>query len=1814
MPRRTARMRYRPSGGTLRKILTVMGATALTVGTGFAAVDVGTAAPPVPTVGQGFTVSPSDLKFILKQIKIAERHVANTTPATGPCGALLGTGPDQIASPLLSFGLRTVDGTCNNLQTDQEKFGAADQTFPRLTTARFRDAEDSPPGFGPSHPTSYTQTSGSVFDSGPRMISNLIVDQTARNPAAVAAASSPVRTQGNPGAVPCDTDPTPGNPGSPEGCTPSGQTLPIPNVTTDVGLSPPYNSLFTIFGQFFDHGIDKVTTGGSGTVFVPLKADDPLYVEGANTNFMVLSRATNRPGPDGQLGTTDDIREALNTDTPFVDQSQTYTSHASHQVFLRQYAMNTAGHPVPTGELLHQADGGMATWALTKAQAADKLGLKLVDADVTNIPMLAADAYGNFIPGANGLPQYVTESGLVEGDLTNPVAVPANARRISTAFLNDIAHSAAPTAAGPDANTTAGGSLDTPAPAGTYDDELLDQHFIAGDGRVNENIGLTAVHQIFHSEHDRLVADIKRVLMSDTTGQTALADWQDALGAADADGVWDGDRLFQAARFITEMEYQHLVFEEFARKVQPAINPFQPFAFNQTDLNPAITAEFAHAVYRFGHSMLDDTLPRINADGSTNDIELFDGFLNPAAYADGGSAGHLTSKEAAGSLFMGLSDQTGNELDEFVADTLRNRLLGLPLDLPALNLARGRSEGLPSLNNVRREIHAATNDGQLTPYTDWVDFGASLKHPESLTNFVAAYGKHPTIISESTVAGKRAAAKLLVDPAPGDVAPADAAEFMYSTGAWANDVTASITGLDDIDLWVGGLAERTNLNGGLLGSTFNYVFEKQLTDLQNGDRLYYLARTPGMNLRAQLEGNSFSELVMRNTNAHSLKADPFGTADCKFELGRLNFPAAPGSFITGAGSVNDDPASECNENRVLTQTPNGTVRYRERNSVDPSGINAQGVYNGTDGVDRIWGGVDNDTFWGGTGADVIEGNDGADIALGGEGNDIITDSAGDDIPKGGPGNDAIDSGIGLDIIMAGDGNDFTNGGGNINETFAGAGDDFSIAGQGEDAVFGDSGDDWEQGGDQPDLLIGDSSSLFFDDHNRPGHDILIGQGGDDDYDGEGGDDIGVAGPGIEKVAGSAGYDWEIGLADLQPQNTDLSLPLVGVPLPANAVRDKFNEVEALSGWKLNDTLRGDDVIPSQVTGGGFIGCDALDQAGLDRITGLDPLIPALTVPSGPIIDASVTQHCELTGPVWGEGNVLLGGAGSDLIEGRGADDIIDGDRYLNVRLSVRTDPADPSTQTGTTDLMDKKALLGNFGPGTAGMTLQQAVFAGKVDPGNIVAVREILEPTVGAEDCTDANPTNCDTAVFSGARAEYDISIAADGTVTVDHQGGADGVDTLRNVERLQFTDQTIAPPAPAPAATAAAPAAFADQVINTTSAARTITLRNTGSANLVVAGITLTGPDAAMFAIAPSPDCTTLAPNATCTIDVTFTPTATGARTANVAIAHNATGSPTNVAVGGTGIPVPAPILGALPGPVQFANQIVGTSATQTVTLTNTGNAALEISGVSLDGTDATMFAATAGPGCAAIAPGGSCAVTVSFTPASPGAKTASLVITHNAGGSPSRVSVSGTGVIVAPTAPVIGTATPGNTQATVVWTAPSADGGSPVTGYSVRVFRVSNGNLIQTQAVVGAGTTSLVVTGLTNGIVYNADVAAVNAAGTGAPSARSNDVTPATLPAAPVIGTARAGAAGGPITATARWAVPANGGSPITGYRVRALRINAAGTVLSTTTSAIQPAGNRQLVMTLPVTGNYRFTVQAINAVGAGLQSARSNLVAGR
>src|SRR4051794_20302130 len=142
----------------------VAGASALLIPTAFVVQAAGISpanalvSPPPGPVGNGFVVTAGDLSFILKQIKIAERHSATLT-ASNPCGTLVNDptdnipDADQIPDALTSYGLRTVDGSCNNLvpSTDvlphRDKFGAADQVFPRLTSPVFSKAEGRPADF-----------------------------------------------------------------------------------------------------------------------------------------------------------------------------------------------------------------------------------------------------------------------------------------------------------------------------------------------------------------------------------------------------------------------------------------------------------------------------------------------------------------------------------------------------------------------------------------------------------------------------------------------------------------------------------------------------------------------------------------------------------------------------------------------------------------------------------------------------------------------------------------------------------------------------------------------------------------------------------------------------------------------------------------------------------------------------------------------------------------------------------------------------------------------------------------------------------------------------------------------------------------------------------------------------------------------------------------------------------------------------------------------------------------------------------------------------------------------------------------------------------------------------------------------------------------------------------------------------------------------------------------------------------------------------------------------------------------------------------
>ncbi len=685
-----------------------------------------------------------------------------------------------------------------------------------------------------------------------------------------------------------------------------------------------------------------------------------------------------------------------------------------------------------------------------------------------------------------------------------------------------------------------------------------------------------------------------------------------------------------------------------------------------------------------------------------------------------------------------MTDQVGNEIDEFVTEALRNRLLGLPLDLATINMARGRDTGVPALNDARRQFFDATGNSAVAPYESWADFELGLRHPESLVNFIAAYGTHPFIATfddggpdgPGSLEARRAAATIIL-AANDPLTPSDSLDFLLGTGAWANLPSgATVTGLDNVDFWVGGMAEKQAPFGGLLGSTFNHVFETQLEDLQDGDRFYYLTRTAGLNLLVQLEGNSFSELIMRNTDAEGLPADVFSRADFTFNL----------AFLGATGPILNDPTTPYDESTMLDlrRMPNGAIRYSGPAHVIWNGRN-------TLDVDRIVSSEGDDTLRGNGGRDIMEGGAGNDQFIGGDGDDILTDSFGDDVLKGGNGHDAMSSGQGFDLNQGGLGNDFIVGGSDPTETFGGPGNDIIFAGDSFDTVFGDDGDDWIEGGNQADLLQGDNGAPFQNDPNQPGHDVIIGDGGDDDYDSEGGDDIMVSGPGIQRSEGMLGFDWVTHRGD--PQAADADLNFTGLlPPDIENIRDRFDLVEGLSGWQFNDTLRGDDGDATTMVG------HELNAAGIARITGLSTLLPA--------------GATSFTG-----GNIIIGGAGSDLIEGRGGDDIIDGDAWLNVQLEAPV--------VGLVDSMTQ---------------LRTAVFAGTLNPGSISIVRSIVT--------TGALPADVDTAVYSEARANYTVTSNADGSVTVAHTGGtlADGTDTLRNMELMAFLDQTIPVPSNLPA------------------------------------------------------------------------------------------------------------------------------------------------------------------------------------------------------------------------------------------------------------------------------------------------------------------------------------------------------------------------------------------------------------------------------
>ena len=286
-----------------------------------------------------------------------------------------------------------------------------------------------------------------------------------------------------------------------------------------------------------------------------------------------------------------------------------------------------------------------------------------------------------------------------------------------------------------------------------------------------------------------------------------------------------------------------------------------------------------------------------------------------------------------------------------------------------------------------------------------------------------------------------------------------------------------------------------------------------------------------------------------------------------------------------------------------------------------------------------------------------------------------------------------------------------------------------------------------------------------------------------------------------------------------------------------------------------------------------------------------------------------------------------------------------------------------------------------------------------------------IDPATGA--VTDVNPAvggnafQVQTLAFSPAGVLYG---AASSLYTIDT---ATGVLTLIGAFAQQNADirgmefVTAAPPSPAVSLTPAS-LAFGSQGVGTTSASQPLTLQNVGTATLNIGSIAASGD------FAQTNNCgATLAASASCTINVTFTPTVAGVRSGAVTVTSDAPGSPHASSLSGTGTVAPTPAAVSLtPATLAFGSAVVGTTtAAQALTLQNIGGSTLNIASIAASGD----FAQTNACG-ATLAPSATCTISVTFSPTALGARSGAVSVTSNAAGSPHTAALSGTGAAVPP------------------------------------------------------------------------------------------------------------------------------------------------------------------------------------------------------
>jgi Ca2+-binding RTX toxin-like protein len=1250
-----------------------------------------------------FAITLGDINFLLDQLRhtiLPVRYDSNGRAiygyldASAPTGyhelGLLGTfdpllvnGPDGL--PLFQgardpAGFRILHGFLNNLTGTLAdpapwSWGAADEPFVRLTPAQYNHyvhqvLGDHPAvsaysaAYAAAHPSApplpgledstarYADPSKTVIDYTPRMITQTISSSYMDHGAGVAD-SAFVRTD-----IATDT--------ITETITYSLDGQITGTATIDEGIirnqntlpgDPSTSGIFTLFGQFFDHGLDFIDKGGQGSkIIIVLDPSDPLYrapgVGDPGNTTITISRATPDGytfqdihgrtvsiagadgiwnngneladyaalGADGVAGTADDVLTTIaqptgqasytNHTSPYIDQSQSYGSDDQVTNLLRKWepdAVNPTqfragaelldGHQIKVYSSLTFNDAGIGPdgrgLTTRTLPTLDELRQHMADTgrgsadsaltwdDINNLR--ARDATGHLIDGNGALTAggyaYTGQALLLD---MNPHF---DSARLTPAHLDALNSAAGRVATGAnflhfgvDGQLTDGTyvgayalapwvnfanfSISAADPA-IYDavgNLLMDSvgdHYVAGDGRANENFGLTSLHHVFHENHNVQLVNLENNIL--VKGDLAARhDLQIVTSQQDANGnylladnvtvAWNPDKMFLFAKLVNEMEYQHVAIDQYARLVTPDLPEFVTYDSN---INADISLEYSQAAFRFGHSQLRETIDAIDPNGMVTKFALSGAFLNPAQFAQIG----------ASDILRGMSQQVSNEVDEFLTPAMQQSLLGQSLDLGAINIARGRDVGLPTLNETRRALHDAliaeraldpstphhTNllVDALVPYTSWVDYGSQMLHPESLVNFIAAYAFDGDLDKANAIIGLDA----------GTIADGDAEAMGFTFDQAINFLNNSVTAADgtpeevaeltaganafnSIDLWIGGLAE-VHVFTGQLGSTFNAIFEDQMERLMDGDRFYYIYRL-GMSgsgapvidedLGHTIVTEQFKDIIERTTGILHLNGDVMGYSDSYIELGKTFVPGQ--KLLAYKGETIFNAAGQqvtANQGAIKYQLVSGNwvpiladfqTAHNYGQQIATYALAHPGAPIG------IFSGAGGGTL--GNGGLITKSN--ADLGIVNQqyirdfrpnlgANDDGTDNQGFDsheVLSGTDYRDYIQTGNGDDTAYGDDGDDILDGQG---------GADHLYGGNGQDALYGGDIEDFVDGGAGDDLVdVGSSSGALDVAIGGDGNDRIYGQAGIDEMYGGSGDDYMDAGGDTDIFFGDAGND------------------------------------------------------------------------------------------------------------------------------------------------------------------------------------------------------------------------------------------------------------------------------------------------------------------------------------------------------------------------------------------------------------------------------------------------------------------------------------------------------------------------------------------------------------------------------------------------------------------------------------------------------------------------------------------------------------------